>query len=480
MIRKSISATLAMSLCFAVSLAHAEPRGKEEEKSRGGKPAGNSQAERKPEGKQDNVQSGQQRPGESRGAKPGGTKATGGEWSERTHSGKQSNGQHEKKSEQSGAAAGNAAGKSKTPQASGAQGAAAGAANRKSPQASGAEGAAAGAAAANRNAPKASGAQGAAAGAAAANRKSPQASGAEGAAAGAAAANRNAPKASGAQGAAAGAAVANRNSPQVSGAEGAAAGAAAAKRNNPQVSGAEGAAVGAAAANRNAPAVSGAGGAAAGYAAVSNSFNHPNMYNQQWYGNHPGAWSNAGWAAGALWIPSTWGAIASHCGYGSITPISYNYGVNVTPEGGNVLVDGQNVGTTEEFSQQAADLAEAGSEADTSASEWAPLGVFAMVRNERQHPQLIVQMAIDQQGILRGNFTDEAKDQTLPIHGAVDKQTQRAAWTVGGNKQTVMEAGLMDLTESEAPALIHKNGKTDHWILVRLEQPSQDGNGVGK
>ena len=34
-----------------------------------------------------------------------------------------------------------------------------------------------------------------------------------------------------------------------------------------------------------------------------------------------------------------------------------------------------------------------------------------------------------------------------------------------------MEAGLSDLTDSEAPALIHKNGRTDHWILVRLEQP---------
>ncbi|MEX0679485.1 MAG: hypothetical protein WD063_20590 [Pirellulales bacterium] len=149
-------------------------------------------------------------------------------------------------------------------------------------------------------------------------------------------------------------------------------------------------------------------------------------------------------------------------------------------------VDGQNVGTAEEFSQQAADLALAGTDAEASATEqWLPLGVFAMVRNEHQHPQLIMQLAIDRQGILRGNYTDEITDHTLPIHGAVDKDTQRAAWTVGGNKQTVMEAGLNDLTESEAPALIHKNGKTDHWLLVRLEQPKQaasdsDGSGAEK
>ena len=52
---------------------------------------------------------------------------------------------------------------------------------------------------------------------------------------------------------------------------------------------------------------------------------------------------------------------------------------------------------------------------------------------------------------------------------------------MGNNKQTVMEEGLKDLTDGEVPALIHKNGKTDHWILVRLEQPKQagtDGDGA--
>ena len=67
-----------------------------------------------------------------------------------------------------------------------------------------------------------------------------------------------------------------------------------------------------------------------------------------------------------------------------------------------------------------------------------------MVRNKHQHPQLIVQLAINQKVILRGNYTDEISDTTLPIPGAVDKETQRAACTVGGNKQTVMEAALND------------------------------------
>ncbi len=77
-------------------------------------------------------------------------------------------------------------------------------------------------------------------------------------------------------------------------------------------------------ANRNAPAVSGACGAAAGYAAVRNNYNHPNLYGQQWYGDHAGAWTSPGWAAGAAWTPSPWTAVAGLVGYGNSAPNSYN------------------------------------------------------------------------------------------------------------------------------------------------------------
>ena len=144
---------------------------------------------------------------------------------------------------------------------------------------------------------------------------------------------------------------------------------------------------------------------------------------------------------------------------------------------GNVSLDGQNLGTETEFSQQAAALAQKGAAAETAdTDEWLPLGVFAMVRNEQQHPQLIVQLAVNKQGILRGNYTDELTEHTQPIQGAVDPKTQRAAWTVGDNKLSVIEAGLSNLSQDEAPVLIHRRGQTDHWLLVRLNQPGQDAN----
>src|SRR6185436_644092 len=131
-----------------------------------------------------------------------------------------------------------------------------------------------------------------------------------------------------------------------------------------------------------------------------------------------GAWAPTGWNGNAAWIAPTWTSVAAQIGSDpNATPITYNYGSNVTCIDNKVVVDGQPVGTAEEFSQQADELAEHGMNANTSADDkWMPLGIFALVRNEQQHPQLIMQLAVNQQGVLRGNYTDEVTDSTLPVH----------------------------------------------------------------
>ena len=424
------SVAVAMMFCSAVSFAEGAQRGRGGAKPGGGRSAGEGEAER--ERSEGAGRESSRKSPEGVGAKSGENKSPGGAWSERTHSGPTSNAQHGGEGEHSaagGAAAGSAASKNKSGQPSGAQAAAAGAA------------------AANKNGTSATGKQGAAAGAAAANRNSPTATGAKVQPLVPPWQIKTTRPQRATQGAAAGAAAANRNSPEFSGA-GRRSGS---RRRKPQLARRE---------------------------------RRRRIRGRQRLGQHRRllwrrmvrcascAWAPTGWGAGAVWAPTSWNTFAGMYGYGNAAPLSYNYGSNVMYQDGNVLVAGSSVGTAAAFSQQAADLAALGSQADVSPTEkWLPLGVFAMVRNEQQHPQLIVQLAVNEQGILRGNYTDEVTDHTAPIHGAVDKETQRAAWTVGDNKSTVMEAGLNNLTQSEAPALIHKNGKTDHWILVRLEQP---------
>jgi hypothetical protein len=48
---------------------------------------------------------------------------------------------------------------------------------------------------------------------------------------------------------------------------------------------------------------------------------------------------------------------------------------------------------------------------------------------------------------------------------------------VGDNKETVYEAGIYNLTQQEAPVLVHYGKeRTQQWTLVRLKQPEgQDG-----
>ena len=333
-------------------------------------------------------------------------------------------------------------------------------------------------------------------------------SAAEGAAAGHAATDRNAPQYSGAEGAAAGHAATKNKQPQYSGAEGAAAGHAAAENKQPQYSGAQGAAAGAAASNRNTypaaahaalptdagygmPAARTGAAAYAGYhhtaavsgsvaaargAAVRNSYNGYGMYGHGWYAANPRAWAPTGWAAGQAWRAAAWPTVGASLGWDTTEPVPYDYGTNITYQDDQVYQGDQPVATADQYYQQAATLAQSAAAPDPSASDWTPLGVFALVENDQSEPHYVMQLAINNSGTLGGNYSDLIGGTTLPIQGAVDKKTQRVAWTVGNNKNTVGEAGLYNLTQDEAPALIHigKN-KTQQWLLVRLKQPEQPG-----
>jgi hypothetical protein len=60
------------------------------------------------------------------------------------------------------------------------------------------------------------------------------------------------------------------------------------------------------------------------------------------------------------------------------------------------------------------------------------------------------------------------------VQGSIDKQSQRAAWTIGAKTEDVMETGLYNLTKDEVPALLHYGAeRTEQWTLVRVQQDQQ-------
>ncbi|MBN2580946.1 MAG: protocadherin [Pirellulales bacterium] len=213
-----------------------------------------------------------------------------------------------------------------------------------------------------------------------------------------------------------------------------------------------------------------------GGTAVRANFHSWHLYSPGWYRRYPGAWFAAGWAAGYAWRAATWPAVYGWFGYPALNPIYYDYGTSVVYQDNSVYVNGQDVGTAQQYYQQAENLVDTGTQAQASdEGQWMPLGVFALTRDGQNNADMTYQLAVNKEGVVRGNYTNTVIQQVLPIYGSVDKKTQRIAWSVGKNTETVIETGLYNLTKDEAPALIHFGpDRTEQWMLVRLQQPPTD------
>ena len=112
-----------------------------------------------------------------------------------------------------------------------------------------------------------------------------------------------------------------------------------------------------------------------------------------------------------IWAAATWDSMSDWFGYGDTEPIYYDYGNNVTYQDNSVYMNGQDMGTADEYYQQAQTLATTGAQAQTTDDEqWMPLGVFAMTHDDHNKANLILQLAVNKEGIIRGNYTATVTD----------------------------------------------------------------------
>jgi len=88
-------------------------------------------------------------------------------------------------------------------------------------------------------------------------------------------------------------------------------------------------------------------------------------------------------------------------------------------------------------------------------------------------PTRVIQLAISKTGIVSGTVFNIKTDQAQSVQGQVDKNTQRVAFRVGeSDDDVVVETGLYNLTQDEAPALVHfGTDRVETYLLVRLDQP---------
>jgi hypothetical protein len=191
------------------------------------------------------------------------------------------------------------------------------------------------------------------------------------------------------------------------------------------------------------------------------------------YGAYPGAWTSGNMTNPSLYTNPGYGAVAGQLGMAQ-QPVAYDYGANVVSQPNAVYVNGNNVGTPQQYADQASGIATSGNAQPDPNTQWQPLGVFAMVDSGQTSSDDIFQLAVNSQGILRGNYHSVKDNSVTPLAGAVDPKTQRAAWTIGGDQAPVYEAGIANLTLDQTTMLVHTpDGQQRQFSLIRLPEPTQ-------
>ncbi|MDZ4779165.1 MAG: mu-protocadherin- cell-suface protein [Planctomycetia bacterium] len=221
--------------------------------------------------------------------------------------------------------------------------------------------------------------------------------------------------------------------------------------------------------------------------------NHGSWFGANWWNGHHHPW--CGWHYGYgfnrypwsyWWRYPAYGALANWFAWSAPAdvwsePVYYDYGQdgNVTYQDSSVYIGGEQVATSDEFAQSAMDLATVApptDEAAAEAAEWLPLGTFAISSSDKDvDPTRVIQLAVDKQGVISGTLFNTQTDEAQSIQGQVDKNTQRVAFRIGESQDIVVETGIYNLTQEEAPALVHfGEDRVENWLLVRMENPEAD------
>jgi len=223
------------------------------------------------------------------------------------------------------------------------------------------------------------------------------------------------------------------------------------------------------------------------WGAVNGSYHNWHSFYGGWHQGYPGCWWPGKWAVAttavtwAAWMGSSWGQVAPYV-YPEAPPtepVYYDYGDNVTYQNGNVYYGDADQGTSAQYYDAALQSAKDG-DATPKEEEWFPLGVFAVVEKSvadqtdvKTNSQAVLQLAINKEALVRGNFQKSPDSNPVEVRGTVDKDTQRVLIHRDGDENTVLETGLYNLTNDEAPALLHLGAdKQTELVLVRLQNPN--------
>lgn len=174
---------------------------------------------------------------------------------------------------------------------------------------------------------------------------------------------------------------------------------------------------------------------------------HPDYYHEGDHWRHPVIWNN----------------IALYLDLGGAPPIYYD------DEGEPEYIEAP---APEEYPpEEEGNPSENAPEAE---GDWMPIGIFAAGQDATQaaYSNMFVQLAVSRDGDIAGTYYNATTDQTHPLEGVIDPDSQLAVWKVTDNPNSpIMSTGLYNLTQDVVIVQVHfPNGYDQNWTLVRLNE----------
>ncbi len=166
--------------------------------------------------------------------------------------------------------------------------------------------------------------------------------------------------------------------------------------------------------------------------------NNKKPFSSEWYNDHPRAWrynSNKS----NVWVVATVPGVYSWLGWGNV-PQQYQVGYNNGPRFDPSLY-----------------------------GDWYPLGVYSLMAGPDDVGTRVLQLAVDRRGRINGNYFDMITDSDHSVSGVIQRQTQRAEWSLNQNQNVRFRASIVRLLQPYGSLTVQLPGGEQRWQFVRLE-----------
>jgi len=161
-------------------------------------------------------------------------------------------------------------------------------------------------------------------------------------------------------------------------------------------------------------------------------------FSAKWYNDHPKAWKYDNNKAN-IWVVASLPGVYNWLGWGNV-PQQYN----------------GNYGNVPQFDP-------------SYYGDWYPLGVYSLMAGPGDMGTRIVQLVVDRNGRIAGNYYDMITNSSYNVSGDVQQQSQRVTWSLNKNQFIRFRTSIGQLLQPYGALTVQLPGGEQQWQFVRLE-----------